>query len=381
MKCECGREHIERIEKIQIEHHIDKVILDDLKTYAKEEIIIVTDIPVSEAYVCLIHQLNEQGYTILKLKRNMEVLPDEQGVGEILLHTTDRTKLMVGIGSGTINDLCRYVSYRLDIPYWIVMSAPSMDGYASTASPILVQGFKKTYYCHVAKRIYGEKDVINQAPKEMVVAGLGDLLGKITALTDWKMSHIIHGEYFCPRIYKGMYAYIDALVQHLIISDEGLHYGGTTEQQLGEFISESLIQSGIYMYYVGNSRPASGAEHLISHTLEMKAIEEGRKVDFHGIKVGMATQDVLKLYQGLYEDMDKVQVHFQLTDQQVLELRHAINKALSYEKLVKDYQKLIVHIREKYSKDQIIYAMKQGPIIRERFTVLSVCKALGWEML
>ncbi len=40
-----------------------------------------------------------------------------------------------------------------------------------------------------------------------------------------------------------------------------------------------------------------------------------------------------------------------------------------------------IQIREKYSKDQIIYAMKQGPIIRERFAVLSVCKALGWEIL
>jgi glycerol-1-phosphate dehydrogenase [NAD(P)+] len=381
MLCECGKEHKDIIESIRVEEKIIEGVLEDLKEYKTEEILFVTDLPVSKAYQLFIQELEAVGYSVFRLKRLDDLLPDEQGVGEIILQTTQATRLIVGIGSGTLNDLCRYVSYRLNIPYWIVMSAPSMDGYASTASPILVDGFKKTFYCHVAKRIYGQKDVINHAPSDMIVAGLGDLLGKITALTDWKVSHILHGEYFCPMIYRNLYAYIDNLSENLSISQEGLSYKTDTKQELGELICESLIQSGIYMHYVGNSRPASGAEHLISHTLEMKAIEEGKKVDFHGIKVGMATDYVLELYKDLHQNIDKVKKLYQLDSDQVNDLLMTIEKALEYEKVINDYQKLIPHIRKKYSKEQIVYAMKQGPVIRDRFTILSIYKKLGWENL
>jgi glycerol-1-phosphate dehydrogenase [NAD(P)+] len=371
MLCECGKDHKDIIESIRVEEKIIEGLLEDLKEYNTGEVLFVTDLPVSKAYQLFITELEAVGYCVYILKREDDLLPDEQGVGEIILQTTQATKLIVGIGSGTLNDLCRYVSYRLNIPYWIVMSAPSMDGYASTASPILVDGFKKTFYCHVAKRIYGQKDVINHAPSDMIVAGLGDLLGKITALTDWKMSHILHGEYFCPMIYRNLYAYIDNLSDNLSISQE----------ELGELICESLIQSGIYMSYVGNSRPASGAEHLISHTLEMEAIKKGEKVDFHGIKVGMATDYVLELYKDLRQNIDKVKDHYQLDSKQVSDLLSTIDKALEYEHLVKDYQQLILNIRKKYSKDQILYAMKQGPVIRDRFTILSIYQALGWGNL
>ena len=381
MLCECGREHKDIIESIRVEESIDKGLFEDLKEFDEEEVVFISDEPIANAYSNLMKEIETKGYMIFVFKREEDLLPDELSVGEILMHTTKKTKLIVGIGSGTINDLCRYVSYRLDIPYWIVMSAPSMDGYASTASPILVDGFKKTFYCHVAKRIYGQKNVINNAPSEMLVAGLGDLLGKITALTDWKLSHILHNEYFCPMIYRKLYEYLDHLSEDLDISQSGLTYTSKNDQELGELISESLIQSGIYMYYVGNSRPASGAEHLISHTLEMKAIEEGRKVDFHGIKVGMATNYVLELYKKLYKNIDEVKKLYELNSQQVDDILSTINKAIEYEGMVNDYQKLIPHIRTKYSKEQIVYAMKQGPVIRDRFTILSIYKDLGWENL
>jgi len=46
---------------------------------------------------------------------------------------------------------------------------------------------------------------------------------------------------------------------------------------------EGLVVSGVAMVLAGNSRPSSGAEHLISHALDRFPIH-----DLHGLQVGVA---------------------------------------------------------------------------------------------
>ena len=54
-----------------------------------------------------------------------------------------------------------------------------------------------------------------------------------------------------------------------------------------EKLMDSLVDSGMCMLDFGNSRPASGAEHYMSHFLEMKLLREGRPAVLHGAKVGL----------------------------------------------------------------------------------------------
>jgi glycerol-1-phosphate dehydrogenase [NAD(P)+] len=58
----------------------------------------------------------------------------------------------------------------------------------------------------------------------------------------------------------------------------------------------SLIDSGFCMVDFGNSRPAAGAEHYMSHFLEMKLIQEDRPAVLHGAKVGLCSVWVAELY-------------------------------------------------------------------------------------
>jgi glycerol-1-phosphate dehydrogenase [NAD(P)+] len=62
---------------------------------------------------------------------------------------------------------------------------------------------------------------------------------------------------------------------------------------------DSLADSGICMLDFGNSRPASGAEHYMSHFLEMKLLSEGRPAVLHGAKVGLCSVLVAELYERL----------------------------------------------------------------------------------
>ena len=64
---------------------------------------------------------------------------------------------------------------------------------------------------------------------------------------------------------------------------------------------EALLLSGIGMTIAGSSTPSSGAEHLISHWLEMKALREGKERTLHGLQVGIGTLVALTVYEMLLE--------------------------------------------------------------------------------
>ena len=65
---------------------------------------------------------------------------------------------------------------------------------------------------------------------------------------------------------------------------------------------EALVLSGVAMSFIGNSRPASGSEHHLSHYWEMKFQMEGKKPVLHGIKVGVGMIAVTKMYEMLKEE-------------------------------------------------------------------------------
>ena len=187
------------------------------------------------------------------------------------------------------------MSHRLSLPYYIVATAPSMDGYASTVAPLIRNNLKTTFECHAPYAIIADLDVVAKAPREMVAAGYGDVLGKYTCLADWKLSAIINGEYYCERV-AGL---TRQSLERTIELSEGIAQGDA--QAIGELM-ETLILSGIAMSYVGNSRPASGSEHHLAHFWEMRLLWEGRQPVLHGTKVGISTTYILKLYHYLLNE-------------------------------------------------------------------------------
>lgn len=373
--CSCGKVHENQIEKILISSTLQHELNLDLEAFEDDQVLIVTDEPVSVVYAPILSSLRR--FQQLIFKRSEPLVPDETAVGEILLAVTSDTALILAFGSGSINDLCRYVSYRLKLPYWVVMSAPSMDGYASTASPIITRGFKHTFYCHIAKRLYSDPAVLKNAPLSMIYAGVGDLIGKITALMDWQLSHILSKEYICYEIIDDLYFRIDRLLSDLASSSDPSVYDDNIKE-LSVSINDHLIQSGIYMSYVGNSRPASGSEHLVSHCLEMKGLANHEAIDFHGLKVGMATPLILKLYAHIKQHLADLVAFYHLTDSDVHALSLMIDKGLGYQPMIQDFQAHIEKIMRSYSSEELIDALKQGPSIRDRYTVLTVFKELNW---
>ena len=190
--------------------------------------------------------------------------------------------LIVGLGSGVIQDLCKYVSHTSGIPYFIVATAPSMDGYASTGAAMIMGGMKVTYPGHVPSVILADTEILKDAPMEMIQAGYGDIVGKFSALNDWKLSHIVLGESFCQENYD----LIEQMLKKTLSLADGLV---NRDEESVRVLMEALVIVGIAMAFVGSSRPASGSEHHLSHYFEIVGIVRNEDYFCHGIDVAYST--------------------------------------------------------------------------------------------
>ena len=209
------------------------------------------------------------------------LIPNEDAVDAVNARL-GQSDLIVGIGSGVIQDLCKYVSHTKGVPYYIIATAPSMDGYASTGAAMIMGGMKVTYSAKVPEAIIADTEVLKDAPMDMIQAGYGDIVGKYSALNDWQLSRIVNDEYFCQDIYDMTF---DMVHQTLALADGLLK----RDEESVKVLMEALVIVGIAMSFAGSSRPASGSEHHLSHYFEITGIVNNEEYFPHGIDVAYST--------------------------------------------------------------------------------------------
>ncbi|MBO6158197.1 MAG: sn-glycerol-1-phosphate dehydrogenase, partial [Firmicutes bacterium] len=224
------------------------------------------------------------------------LVPNEEAIGFIDSKLEEAPscdiEAVIGIGSGVINDLCKYTSFKKNLPYMIIATAPSMDGFASVGAALILKGMKVTLSTHTPSWIVGDTGILKNAPLEMIRAGIGDILGKYSCLNDWKLSHLITGEYLCPAIY-------DMTLQEVKNTCEAITGCMKRDEAAIGALMEALVGVGILMAYMGNSRPASGSEHHLSHFFEITGVAFKEPYLPHGIDVGYASLITASLRQML----------------------------------------------------------------------------------
>lgn len=286
--CDCGKNHICPIEHVIIGPGILQSLHEICKDY--HSILMVSD---QNTYrVCgkeVVDYLGNKITTSIMFETgDAPLIPNEEAIEAINKKFVDGVDLVLGVGSGVINDLCKYVSFEHQLPYYIVATAPSMDGYASVGSALILKGMKVTLNAAPPKAILADTKVLKDAPMDMLQAGYGDIIGKYSCLNDWKLSALINDEYFCQKVYDITYETADKvkrLAKGVVNRDE---------EAVGALM-EALVIVGIAMAYVGNSRPASGSEHHFSHYFEITGILTEKPYLAHGIDVVYAAVLTAKL--------------------------------------------------------------------------------------
>lgn len=219
-----------------------------------------------------------------------DVVADETSLLQLLIEVNpETTDAVIAVGSGTIHDIVRYVCYKTGKLFVSVPTAPSVDGFTSKGAPLIVRGVKKTFPAIGPVAIFADVDVLTKAPQQLVAAGFGDMLGKYTSLFDWKFSHLAAQEPYDEEVADMTEKALRACVEHV---DE---IGKRTEEGI-RILMTSLIESGIAMLKFGQSHPASGAEHHLSHFWEMEYLRRGSRALLHGAKVGVACAEISRLY-------------------------------------------------------------------------------------
>ncbi len=218
-----------------------------------------------------------------------EVVPDEDFIFQVLLRADQVERTYLAVGSGTLTDITRIVSHRTRRPFISLPTAPSVDGFTSPSASLAVRKIKTTVIAQPPMAVFADLGTLAAAPQKMIAAGYGDILGKAIALADWQLGYLLWDEPYSPgiaaRVRKTLEACIAATPEIGRATPEGIRK-----------LMFSLIDSGMCMLDYGNSRPAAGCEHYMSHFLEMKLLREGRTAVLHGAKVALCSLLAAQLY-------------------------------------------------------------------------------------
>lgn len=293
--CACGKTHSVAIDAVVTGSGVLKRLPEFVGQYGSKPFVVadVNTYAAAGEQVCQILRAAQIPYGSF-IFREKALEPDEKAVGAAFMHYDKSCDVILGVGSGVINDICKILSNLTAKPYIIVATAPSMDGYASATSSMSRDGVKVSLNSRCADVIIGDTEILKRAPIHMLQSGLGDMLAKFVSIAEWRIAHIITGEYYCEAV-AGL---IRGAVKKCVDNAQGLL---EREDTAVEAVFEGLVIGGVAMAYAGISRPASGVEHYFSHVWDMRGLEFGTPVELHGIQCAMATMKAVELYEKVME--------------------------------------------------------------------------------
>ena len=261
-----------------------------IKRFEGKKVVFVSDFNTHKFAVELMKEFKDSKNEDLYL--NLKSLVPNEDVISAVKEGIKHSDLIMCVGSGSLNDVCKYVSKETSVPCATLATACSMDGYLSKGSALMIKNKKVTWDCNAPIAVLVDTKVLKTAPREMTAAGFGDIIGKYTALMDWHLGNILNGE----EINEEAYSLMEKALNDVVNSYDNLLKGD--EDSIRKLIN-ALLVAGTSMAICGNSRPASGSEHHISHYLEMDFNNRGLEIPPHGVKVAMGTLVSIDLYNNL----------------------------------------------------------------------------------
>lgn len=205
---------------------------------------------------------------------------DQNTMEEVLLHAYSlpiHVQGIVGIGGGKVLDVAKYIAFLNNLPFISVPTSPAHDGFASSGCSLYINGRRSSVSARSPYGIIVDTGVIKNSPAKFLYSGIGDIISKVTAVFDWQ-----YEERLGNTLANGMAIMI---AKKSVNSIARMPFKSITEDFFIKELVDSLTMSGLAMEIAGNSAPASGSEHLISHALDKNTPEP----QLHGIQVGIAT--------------------------------------------------------------------------------------------
>jgi glycerol-1-phosphate dehydrogenase [NAD(P)+] len=305
--CSCGRVHqIEPREVVYSDDAMDRLSevclraiaghgTDDEKRPASDKrVAVLMDVRTRQAAgASAAETLRRGGWHVQEL-----LLPDGPGgkspvcddlTKDWLQSRLQETDLLVPVGAGVINDLGKWAAFERGVAFVPFATAASMTGYTSANVAPSVGGLKTLLRAAAPPAVLSAPAVLRDAPYELTTAGLGDMLARPVSSADWRLNNLLFDDYYCERA-VGLIAEVEP--RYLARPAEL----AVRKPEAIEGLFAALLLTGVAMTMAGSSSPASGGEHMISHSLDMMAELDGSGHDLHGRQVGVGSVLCAELY-------------------------------------------------------------------------------------
>lgn len=300
MACACGQTHVVPVRHICFAEDALERLPDAVRRYAGPPPVASVAIIADERTQVILGAaagdlLAQKGFQVCPM-----VVPDVAGKPPVCDDRTfDTLKallpavgVLLAVGSGVINDLTKWLAFARQCPYICLPTAATMNGYTAANVAPTLNGVKSLIRAQAPVAVVAPANIIQQAPWHLTSAGLGDVVAKTISVADWKLNHQVYGEHYCAFC-----ANLIADIEPLYLEQpEALQ--SRSREGIGA-IFEALLLTGLAMTLMGTSAPASGGEHLFSHTLDMMSQRDGQPHDLHGRQVGIGTLLAAALYSRL----------------------------------------------------------------------------------
>lgn len=189
---------------------------------------------------------------------------------------------VVAVGSGTINDLCKYASFRAEIPYVVCATAPSMNGYMSATASLTINRRRYSMPCQPPRAVYADITILCNAPRRLIRAGLGDVLCRSTVQADWLLSHLLLGSDYDETLFSRLQPLEnEMLAQSRMLSEK--------DHTFMRLLMRMLNVSGAAMAAHSTSAPASQGEHMIAHAYDLFYADDSVPLSYHGEQISVTT--------------------------------------------------------------------------------------------
>jgi len=305
-KCDCGKTHTIGTGKVVLESGaIDRLpaVIEELEL-PRTAWVLADENTHRAAGERVVKILQDNGVTtestVLKAEGDGYIGADDAYLAQARSEVWQDAKLFIGVGSGVINDLARILVSEFNARYVSVPTAASMNGYGSPISALIENGVKITRPAPITEAIIADLDVLAAAPVHLAQSGFGDLLAKNSSNADWYMSGQIVKVYYCPLPVEIVRRASEKTIQFA----PGIK---NRDPQAISALTEGLIAGAFAMDSAGDTAPASGAEHLISHYLEMYAHLKDYQPPLHGEQVALGTLIAAALYEKMRQvDIEKI---------------------------------------------------------------------------
>lgn len=199
---------------------------------------------------------------------------------------------ILAVGGGSKIDLAKVVSNNLHIPFIAIPTSASHDGIASNRASLKSDEGSRSVASASPMGVVADTSIIAEAPYRLLASGCADVISNLTAVRDWDLSRRLKGESFSRSAYSLAMHAADSIVENAELIRPGM------EESVWLAI-KPIIMSGLSMSIAGSSRPTSGAEHMISHMLDI--ICPGKAL--HGEQCGVASIITMYLHGGDWEEI------------------------------------------------------------------------------